>query len=137
MRLLLAISLMLFLSPSYSSAAIDCENAKSAVDLNDCAAAERDQAHQKMVRYFAASLEQFTGKQDLLREMKMAQRQWDSYMNTHCNSLYTLRSGQSGREQMALACETKLIEARTHQLWSGFLTYADSANPVLPDPTVE
>lgn len=124
---------LLFAFPAQSSD-LDCEKAKTTVESNECAAIERDAAYDKMVQYFETSLKQFPGEQDLLREMKMAQRQWDSYMNTHCNSVYTLWSGGSIRTQMALACETRLIKVRTHELWSEFLTYIDSTQPVLPKP---
>ncbi|TQO82301.1 lysozyme inhibitor LprI family protein, partial [Vibrio cholerae] len=74
---------------------------------------------------------------DLVSAIQVAQKDWQSYMSSHCNSVYTQWRDGSIRSVLAISCKTQLTRQRTHEIWKNFLTYMDSTAPVLSEPSME
>ncbi|PTO52772.1 hypothetical protein CWN94_16110 [Vibrio splendidus] len=119
---------------SASDDVIDCENAMNTIDINHCAAIELESAQAELDKYLTASFEHNDYDAELVASIKKAQESWQAYMSAHCNSVYTQWRDGSIRGLMALSCKTTLTKQRTHEVWANFLTYMDSAPPVLPEP---
>ncbi len=86
---------------------VDCNNAMTTIEINQCAAIELESAQVKLDKYLNTSFEHNSHDPELIAAIK------------------------------AIWCKTKLTKQRTHELWENFLTYMDSTPPVLPEPSVE
>ncbi|WP_461534582.1 lysozyme inhibitor LprI family protein [Spongorhabdus nitratireducens] len=117
-----------------SAAELDCENASSTIEINQCAAAELGKIEKEMQRYLQQSLEQSKDDEVLVKAIKESQQSWLEYRKSYCDAVYTRWRDGTIRTLMALDCEKRLTRQRTHELWSEFLTYMDSTKPVLPEP---
>lgn len=115
----------------------DCENAMSTLDINQCAGIEQETAKREMHRYLAKSLEHHREDAELVAAIKKSQAAWQKYAKAHCDSVYTLWRDGTIRGVMSISCKTRLIRTRTHELWSDYLTFMDSSEPVLPEPARE
>ncbi|TOB51174.1 lysozyme inhibitor LprI family protein, partial [Vibrio parahaemolyticus] len=87
-------------------------------------------------KYLNTSFEHNSHDPELTAAIKLAQQDWQAYMSSHCDSVYTQWRDGTIRGIMAISCKTKLTKQRTHELWENFLTYMDSTPPVLPEPSV-
>ncbi|GHE22233.1 lysozyme inhibitor LprI family protein [Halomonas urumqiensis] len=114
--------------------ALDCDNAVSTLEINQCASIELESAQAELTRYLEASFEHNVHDPELIESIKMAQKDWQDYMSSHCDSVYTQWRDGTIRGVMTISCKTKLTKRRTHEIWSNFLTYMDGAPPVLPEP---
>ncbi len=115
----------------------DCNNAMTTIEINQCAAIELESAQVKLDKYLSASFEHNSHDPELIVAIKLAQQDWQAYISSHCDSVYTQWRDGTIRGIMAISCKTKLTKQRTHELWENFLTYMDSAPPALPEPSVE
>lgn len=113
---------------------LDCANALNTIEINQCALIELESAQAVLAQYLAASFEHNANDPELIESIKIAQKDWQVYMSSHCNSVYTQWRDGTIRGVMSLSCKTKLTKQRTHEVWSNFLTYMDSTPPVLPEP---
>ncbi|EGR0199959.1 lysozyme inhibitor LprI family protein [Vibrio alginolyticus] len=116
---------------------IDCNNAMTTIEINQCGAIELESAQVKLDKYLRTSFEHSSHDPELIAAIKLAQQDWQAYMSSHCDSVYTQWRDGTIRGIMAISCKTKLTKQRTHELWENFLTYMDSTPPVLPEPSVE
>ncbi|MDN3617205.1 lysozyme inhibitor LprI family protein [Vibrio gallaecicus] len=134
-RLLLALSSLVFTAiVSAEDVAFDCNNAVNTLQINGCASIERDSAKEELSKYLDASFEHNSYDPELVKAIKVAQNDWQAYMSSHCDSIYTQWREGTIRGVMYISCETKLTKQRTHEVWANFLTYMDSTPPVLPEP---
>ncbi|WP_407832178.1 lysozyme inhibitor LprI family protein [Vibrio rotiferianus] len=115
---------------------VDCDTAFTTIEINQCAAIELDAAKTELEKYLKVSLEHNSFDSKLVEAMKLAQADWETYMSSHCDSVYTQWRDGTIRGVMAISCKTKLTKQRTHELWENFLTYMDSTPPVLPEPSL-
>lgn len=122
------------LSVSASEAAIDCDKAITTMDTNQCAAMDLRVADDEMHKYLKTSYQHNDYDSELIEAIKLAQKDWEAYMKSHCDSVYTQWRDGTIRGVMAISCKTKLTKQRTHEIWENFLTYMDSTPPVLPEP---
>lgn len=113
---------------------VDCDKAFNTLEINYCAKVELDKAEAEMQRYLNKSLAQYTADTNVVESINIAQSAWQSYSKSQCDSVFTLFRDGTMRVVMTLSCRTKLTQQRTHELWSQYLTYMDSAEPVLPEP---
>jgi uncharacterized protein YecT (DUF1311 family) len=113
---------------------LDCENALTTLDINQCAAVELVAAQEELDMYLEASYEHNAYDSELISAINIAQKDWEVYRSSHCDSVYTQWRDGTIRGVMAISCETRLTQQRTHEVWSNFLTYMDSTPPVLPEP---
>lgn len=114
--------------------ALDCDNAFSTPELNQCAYIELEAAQTELTQYLQASFEHNAHDPELVEAIKVAQKDWQDYLKSHCDSVYTQWREGTIRGVMAISCKTTLTKQRTHEIWANFLTYIDSATPVLPEP---
>ncbi|KLV04014.1 hypothetical protein ABT56_15395 [Photobacterium aquae] len=135
MKKLLPIMLtVISLSASATEDPLDCENAFTTIDMNRCAAIERDAARVEMERYLNASLAHNAHDPELIEAIKQAQQDWEQYADSHCKSVYTLWRDGTIRGVMGISCQIETLQQRTHDLWANFLTYMDNTPAVLPEP---
>ncbi|MDA0130644.1 DUF1311 domain-containing protein [Vibrio sp. MarTm2] len=134
-RLILALScLVSFTSIAGENAPIDCDNAINTLQINQCASIELESAKEDLSKYLDASFEHNSYDPELVKAIKVAQADWQAYMSSHCDSVYTQWRDGTIRGVMAISCKTKLTKQRTHEVWENFLTYMDSTPPELPEP---
>lgn len=114
----------------------DCDGTTYAI--NQCLAAVRDRAKAREKRYFEAALggrpaaaRPTNPQQDFMRSAQAAAEEMRS---KECGAVYEQWREGSIRNAMALRCEIRLIDQRTHDIWRNWLTYQDSSEPVLPEP---
>ncbi|NRA53045.1 MAG: DUF1311 domain-containing protein [Gammaproteobacteria bacterium] len=112
----------------------DCKYALTTLEINHCASIELALANTELVKYLEVSVEHNSYDPELIASIKVAQNNWQAYMSSHCDSVYTQWREGTIRGVMALSCKTKLTKQRTHEIWDNFLTYMDSTPPVLPEP---
>ncbi|QFI37187.1 DUF1311 domain-containing protein [Moritella marina ATCC 15381] len=113
---------------------VDCDKAVNTLEINYCAKVELDKAEAKMQLYLNKSIAQYTADTSVVESINIAQSAWQSYSKSQCDSVFTLFRDGTMRVMMTLSCRTKLTQQRTHELWAQYLTYMDSAEPVLPEP---
>lgn len=113
---------------------VDCDKAFNTLEINYCAKVELDNAEAEMQRYLDKSLAQYIADTSVIESINIAQSAWQSYSKSQCDSVFTMFRDGTMRVVMTLSCRTKLTQQRTHELWSHYLTYMDSAEPVLPEP---
>lgn len=116
-------------------ASLDCDKAFNTLEINYCAKVELDKAEAEMQRYLDKSIAQYIADSNVVESINIAQSAWLSYSKSQCDSVFTMFRDGSMRVVMTLSCRTKLTQQRTHELWSQYLTYMDSSEPVLPEPT--
>lgn len=115
---------------------VDCNNVMTTLEINQCAAIELEASQAQLKKYLKASFEHNSDDPELIAAIKLAQQDWQAYMSSHCDSVYTKWRNGTFRGVMAISCKTTLTKQRTHELWENFLTYMDSTAPVLPEPNL-
>ena len=134
-RMLLALPAFAFTATAMVEEAVyDCDNAVSTRQINDCAIIDLNSAKAELSKYLDASIGHNSYDSELVEAIKVAQNDWQIYVDSHCGSIYTKWREGTIRDVMAISCETKLTRQRTHEVWAHFLTYMDSTPPVLPEP---
>ncbi|MGF1862377.1 lysozyme inhibitor LprI family protein [Photobacterium profundum] len=132
--LLLLSSLVFSATVSAEEAVLDCDNAINTLQINQCASIELDSAQTELSKYLETSFEHNSYGPELVKSIKIAQSDWQAYMSSHCDAVYTQWREGTIRGVMAISCKTKLTKRRTYDIWVNFLTYMDSTPPVLPEP---
>ena len=134
MKYHLTLFAVLSLSVAASEPALDCDNAITTLDINQCAAINLKAADTDMLKYLDASYQHNAHDPELIAAIKLAQKDWETYMKSHCDSVYTQWREGTIRGVMTISCKTQQTKQRTHEIWENFLTYMDSTPPVLPEP---
>ncbi|MGS0676736.1 lysozyme inhibitor LprI family protein [Shewanella sp. 0m-4] len=131
---ILGYSLLILFSVTALANEIDCDSAYSTIEINQCAAQELDTANIEMQTYLAKAYEHNSYDAELISAIKAAQLDWQQYLTSHCDAVYTQWREGTIRGVMAISCQTKLTKLRTHEIWDNYLTYRDSTPAVLPEP---
>ena len=115
---------------------------ESTIEINDCQSATLATAEADLQRYLAAARKRLqsdaaddAGVAKALAQFDKVQSAWTAYRAAECDALYDYWSGGTIRTTIELTCEIDLTRARTHTVWSDWLTYMDSTPPVLPEPS--
>ena len=116
---------------------IDCNNATTTLEINQCASTGLNYEQIKLKKYLKASYEHNSYNPELVKAIKVAQKDWQVYISSHCDSVYINWKDGTMHGVMTLTCQSRLTKRRTHEIWENFLTYMDSTPPVLPEPSVE
>ncbi len=74
---------------SAENESLDCKNAMNTFEINQCASMALDSAQAELTKYLEASFEHNVKDPDLVSAIQVAQKDWQSYMSSHCNSVYT------------------------------------------------
>lgn len=114
--------------------AINCANAISTPEINHCAYLELEQAQAELTQYLQTSYEHNAHDPELIESIKVAQKDWQTYVKSHCDSIYMQWREGTIRGVMAISCKKTLTKQRTHEIWSNFLTYMDNTQAVLAEP---
>ena len=117
-----------------ASNVVDCENAMTTIEINQCAKLELESAQDTLNQYYQASLERYQEDKELVSAIETSQADWQAYLESHCGAVFTQWRDGTIRGVVTLSCKTMLTKQRTHQLWQYFLTYMDSTPPILPEP---
>lgn len=116
------------------SYALDCENALNTIDINECAVFELNANQKKMQTYLEASVSVNQHLKKLVQAIEISQKNWSKYADSHCDAVYEKWNEGSIRNHMYLSCKIRLTKERTFVLWNDYLTFVDTASPVLPRP---
>ena len=99
-----------------------CEKASTTFEINECAKNELELAKTQLRDYYEASLKEHADDPTLTEAIITAQKKWEAYRDSHCDSIWTMWRDGTIRTVLALSCETTLTKQRTHDLWETFLT---------------
>ena len=94
----------------------------------------------KRIEEDGAASKEYGGQDDsveILAAFRKGEAAWDDYRRAACDAVYESWSTGMIRGAMALTCQTRITEDRTHEVWRNWLTYMDRTPPVLPEPVVE
>ncbi|WP_330110471.1 lysozyme inhibitor LprI family protein [Methylophaga thalassica] len=131
----LFVVLTLFISFSvFAHTETDCASAFTTLEINACLNEELQQKQDIMKHYLAAAKQRYHDETQVIEAIETGQSAWEAYKNAHCDSIYIIWMGGTIRGAMSLGCKIKLTQARTHELWSSYLTYPDSTTALLPEP---
>lgn len=117
------------------ASALDCENAISTLEMNECAFAESKKLEDTLASYFAKAIEilQETEESEAAAALEKSQASWLTYRNDYCDAIYQLWIGGSIRSIMTSACSHKLTYERTLTIWQDYLVTMDG-HEFLPEP---
>ena len=111
------------------------------VEIDACMAADLAKAERQLDRYLAAARQRLKADAadspdaaTALVGLDKAQTAWKAYRKSECDSVYVYWQAGTIRGAMALTCQIDLTLARTHEVWSQWLTFMDSTPPILPEP---
>ncbi len=135
--LIIVLASLSFAASAEDKVIIDCNNPMNTLEINQCAAIESQSAQVEMDKYLKTSFEHNADDPELINAIKIAQKDWQAYLSSHCDAVYTQWRNGSVRGFKHLSCQSRLTRQRTHEIWKSFLTYVDSTPPVLPEPKVE
>ena len=116
---------------------VDCDNAYSTLEINQCAADKFDAADQQLQVYLTKSIQQNSTDKALVDAIQTAQKQWLQYRQAECNAVYTQWQQGTIRGVMTLSCKLALTQQRTLTVWENYLRPMDSSDAVLPKPIVD
>lgn len=104
------------------------------MEMNECLSHQLALVDAEMEKYLQASLDHNDYDPEVVKSIKIAQKDWEAYRSSNCDSVYTQWREGTIRNAMYLTCSIRLTKQRTHELWANYLTYMDSTPPVLPEP---
>ena len=126
------------------AADIDCERAANTLQINACAAQDLAREEARMNRYLAAARMRLNDNQNAATSggeasfgpawLDASQSAWTAYADIRCRGVYDRWKGGTIRTVMALDCRIEATRQRTHDIWTDYLTFADSTPPILPEP---
>lgn len=121
---------------------VDCDRAANTQEINACAARDLAREEARMDRYLAAAHARLdedmagtTGEPGFGPAwLDASQSAWAAYADIRCRGVYDRWKGGTIRTVMGLGCRIELTRQRTHDIWTDYLTFADSTPPILPEP---
>ncbi|PSU27831.1 hypothetical protein CTM97_19175 [Photobacterium phosphoreum] len=131
---LLVPSLAMAITPATK---INCDDAYTTLEINQCAADKFDAANQQLQVYLTKSIQQNSTDKALVDAIQTAQKQWLQYREAECNAVYTQWQQGTIRGVMTLSCKLALTQQRTLMVWENYLRPMDSSEAALPKPVVD
>jgi uncharacterized protein YecT (DUF1311 family) len=115
LRLLLP---LLIASWAGSSHALDCKNAMSTPDINECAAIGQKKVEDKLNLAYQDKLKYFNDPEDAgtKKSLIAAQRAWVKFREADCNAVYEQWKTGTIRTVMFIECMQKRAETRIKEL---------------------
>jgi uncharacterized protein YecT (DUF1311 family) len=111
-------------------AEINCDDARTTLEINECVARQVDQAEADMNRYLDAAKKAHAEDGVTISALEEAQKAWELYRDSHCDAIYALNREGSIRASQMLSCKLELTRQRAHDLWGWYL--GDQSE--LPEP---
>lgn len=124
------LSLTFLLSPH--AAAKNCEDAKTSIQMNRCAAIKLEVAHHQMTKYLEATYELYAKNPTALESIKVAQQDWETHIASHCDAIYAIWEEGRKKAFVSIFCMIDKTDERTEEIWKTYLSTTD--NPALPQP---
>lgn len=123
-RALLFLALLLAsLANAEEAADLDCENALTTRDMEQCIAIESDKAeaalnqtYQRLVKQLTHPDTEHENYTEYRKKLLDAQRAWIKFRDADCDALYALNSSGSMRNIVYLSCKQQRAEQRTKEL---------------------
>jgi uncharacterized protein YecT (DUF1311 family) len=120
---LAAASLLLASAPVAAGALREClQRAPSRAQVTPCLIANRKAATDEMLEQFLAveqslaALEQASGRGGKTSALKQAQRDFERYLQSHCQVVLQAYDSGTGAAQAQLACEVDMLRGRAGTL---------------------
>ncbi|MGA0605461.1 lysozyme inhibitor LprI family protein [Phenylobacterium sp. VNQ135] len=124
----------------------ECDG-ETTLGMNQCGAIYADRATRELERYLAAARARLVndandttadeGARAALQGFDEAQKRWLLYREAECGAVFDWWRTGTIRTWMSLSCTTEMTKARTRQVWSNWLGFADNTPPLLPEPRPE
>ncbi len=111
---------------------VDCDGTTLA--MNECMAGIRERASERKDRYLAAAVARHADRPELVAMIRQSDAAFEAYRKEECGAVYEDWKEGTIRNAMALTCDIALIDERTRTIWKTWLTFMDSAPPILPAP---
>ncbi|MFS2007811.1 lysozyme inhibitor LprI family protein [Duganella sp. CT11-25] len=110
---------------STSSFALDCKNAVSTPDINECAAVEQKKAEDKLNKTYQDVLKSLDEGKDpeTKKALIEAQRAWVKFREADCKAVYQKSIGGTIRTVMYIGCMQNRAETRIQELKDYVQTY--------------
>lgn len=106
----------LLLSTLAPAAAVDCSNADTQTEMNQCAGESLKAADQALNKAYGDLMSGFGEQEDLKKALREAQRAWISFRDAECDfRTFSSRTG-SIYPTLRAGCLEDLTRARTEQL---------------------
>jgi len=111
--------------------------AKTTLDYNYCASLREAAAATLLNKYLQMAYGQVPDE-GVAYALTQSQEAWKAYKDSHCVSVYKLWKMGSISTLMEYDCRTRVINARTLEIWQSFLTgMGEAGYSVLPKPKFE
>lgn len=128
--------LMIVVAPAHGAESSACDEANR--HLSDaCLIAQADRADADEKRYEAMArmrLRKDAASEATLRDFDAAAKAWTTYRRRECDAVYESWGFGTARFAENASCSIDITRARTHELWSRWLTNFGGAPPDLPEP---
>ena len=111
-----------------------CDDSKNNAEDKQCMAAEVEKAHEKLADYLAVAKERIATQKIQGVDLDTAQADWLRYRTAHCRDVYQYWIEGTHRHRAGAQCVLELTQTRTRDIWSAYLTFADSTPPLRPEP---
>lgn len=95
--------------------ALDCSNAVSTPDINECAAREQKQVEARLNTVYQRVLKTVTDRK-VRTQFVSAQRLWVKYREADCKAVYEKYAGGTIRTVMFIGCMQNRAETRIKEL---------------------
>ena len=111
-----------------------CPGAETTLQMNECYASHYAAAQERHQSYLDAARKHESKRPELIAMIDQSEKAFEEYRTAECDAVYENWKSGTIRNMMTLACAIDLTNQRTHTVWSTWLTYMDSSEPVLPEP---
>lgn len=121
-----------------------CDRSGSMPEMKGCAQNDLTREQARMKRYLDAAMVRARGRDEGSIEygprsrqaayLSESQKAWEAYAASRCAGVREETSGGTMGGLGYAWCMTTTTRQRTHDVWSDYLTYADTTPPVLPEP---
>jgi uncharacterized protein YecT (DUF1311 family) len=120
MRVLIA---LLLLACSASAAAINCANAITTLDINECASREQAKVEAKLNKVYQRVLksldkpdEELEKYSEMKKKLIVAQRAWVKFREADCDAVYAKSASGTMRTVLFIGCMQSHAEKRIKEL---------------------
>lgn len=112
-----------------------CEQARDTIELSECRGEQIDTTQARLKTYLAAARTRAAEFGVAAAAFDAEQAAWEAYSDTFCANVHEIWHQGTIRVEMGSLCLLQVTRARTFDVWSVYLTHADSTPPLLPDPS--
>lgn len=99
-----------------------------------CWSAELSDRDQALEQYRRAAADRLEKEGASAETFDASQAEWTKYRDDFCQAVSAYWQNLNGGDAKTLECRATLAAARTHAIWSNFLTHDDDTAPSLPEP---